>query len=95
MYSINALMSYLLKPVTMKASEIRTAIEKKIASIAKVETTCCICSDLICVVTWDGSSSAPFENLRKVFGDRAYDFEVDVEEGYEFAGCLLNLNEAA
>lgn len=77
----------------MNTSDIRTALENKIAKIAKVEIDFTMCHDLICIVTWDGSSITPFENLRKVLGDRAYDFEVNSADGFDFAGCLINLNE--
>lgn len=73
--------------------ELINKLESMVAKIAETEIDFNLCSDGIAIVTWEGTSEQPFKNLCKVFGNRAFDFDIDTELGFDYAGCMLDFNK--
>ena len=74
----------------MNTEELKNRFTQIIESIAGVKINICFCSDGEYILQWDGTDCKPFENLKNK-GLNVYGLEIDTEDGFYFAGCLLKI----
>ena len=74
----------------MKTEELKNKFTEIVEKIAGVKVDICFCSDGEWILQWEGTDCKPFENLKNK-GLNVYGFEIDTEDEFNFAGCLLKI----